>query len=163
MEEIPLESRESCDQIAMNLYSNDKRKSDHSIESINNSISRNNRISQLPDDLLIIILSFLDIKCLESLGFVFKPSKLLELNLQTNIIWKSCDSYHKLNSTENKIQIIDRIFNEKSFQKEIFKRQDLVVVNVLSNYCKLCNTFIKPNKNFFSKKSHFIICNHILF
>ena len=97
-------------------------------------------------------LSFLDIKCLESLGFVFKPSKLLELNLQTNIIWKSCDSYHKLNSTENKIQIIDRIFNEKSFQKEIFKRQDLVVVNVLSNYCKLCNTFIKPNQNFFSKK-----------
>ena len=126
------------------------------------SIDKVDKLSQLPDDLLIIILSFLDIKCLESIGFIFNPSQFLELNIQTEIIWKSYISYHKFDTT-NTNQEFDRIFKEKSFQKEIFKRQDLVVVNVLGNYCKLCNTFIKPNQNFFSKKSHFVICNHILF
>lgn len=117
----------------------------------------------LPDDLLNYILLFLDTKKLEEIGFRFKPNEFYN-NIQKEITWKPC--YSEIEKKQSVIippKRFQQIYESYFFQTEQIKRINPVIINILSNYCKNCNSFVKPTPNIFKYDIHYILCNHIPF
>lgn len=117
----------------------------------------------LPDDLILYTLLYLDNLTLEKIGFRFNPNEFNN-NIQKNILWKSweIEIKSKLSYYVPPKRILN-IFNSSPFQNEIKSRTNPLIINILSNYCSICNSFIKPSPNFFNYKVHYLLCNHIPF
>ena len=139
-----------------------------------NSISINkklqiNYLNNLPDDIIYLVLEYLDIEVLELIGFKFLPNKLFK-NLQKNTIWNSFSNNsinyviskkeYSVNKLKNLSNNISNIIFSEHFQKKIFLRIRPFITNVLSNYCKICNYFINPVQDLNPRNLFFISCNH---
>ena len=124
-------------------------------------VKSSNEFLNLPNDVLIKILLFLNNLELEGIGFQFNP-RIIASNIKNDIIWKSwnCEIEKKYCLP---IKSLKNLYNFEYLQKRLFNRVSPVVINILSNYCHICNSFIFPKPNFFKLENHYILCNHIPF